>query len=95
MPGSAFGAELGQARREAFTLFSRSELEFKCSINGDCQDGNSGVLRLNPHDLPVVTTKRENGVYPDEVKGASRSARLSFPASGYHVTGGCGLDGRL
>jgi len=40
-------------------------------------------LRFNPHVLPAVTTKRENGDYPDEVKGATGSARPSFSASGF------------
>jgi hypothetical protein len=44
MPGTTFGAEMGQVRREASALFSRSRLEFGCSrgaITGSCQNGSS------------------------------------------------------
>lgn len=52
-------------------------------------------LHFIPHDLPVVITKRENRVYPDEVKRAPGSVRLSSPRRDFHISGGRGLDRRF
>lgn len=70
IPGSAFGAEMGQARRKRGLCAVHS---VRAGIpaprgrhNGKAPEWE---LRFVPHDLAVVTTKRENGVYPYEVKG--------------------------
>ena len=76
MPWNTFWVEMGRGSVQSVgsgmqTLHER--------LNGKLPEWER---RFNRHDLPVVTTKREKGVYPDEVKGATGSARLSFPASG-------------